>query len=122
MTATVTCTVNYVITGDLACIYVATGNASYGTSNSNAFTMTGLPGALQTTNSIAGPCAQIVDAGETQAGAVSIAAAGGTVTFLITTTTTLSGRVEYTQSSSNAFTASGTKGLGPGFMFVYPLA
>jgi hypothetical protein len=122
MTATVTCTVNYVITGDLACIYVTTANATYGTSNANTFTMTGLPGALQTVNSISGPCAQIVDAGQSQEGAVSIAAAGGTVTFSIATTTTLSGRVEYASSGSNAFTTSGTKGLGPGFMFFYPLA
>jgi hypothetical protein len=114
MSGSTTGAVNYTVTGNVCTIYVTSGIT--GTSNSTALTLTGIPSACQPANTQAGTCGLVEDSGHALLGAVSIT--GGTASFSLAVTSDVSNRVDFVTS---AFTASGTKGLPPGFLFMYTL-
>jgi hypothetical protein len=106
-------TVNYVVTGGHVMMYITASIT--GTSNTGTMTMTGLPVAVQPTNTTVVPCAKL-DIGSTVTNAAGTASiTGGTITFAVSQTT---GTVV---TYDNVFTASGTKGLGAGWCISYPL-
>lgn len=104
-------TVNYRIYGDIATGRVlctlTIANFISGTSNSAAMTMTGLPSACQPANASFVPSV-VYDNTGSEMGAANVS--GGVITFYMGSPLNASG-----------FTASGTKGLNPGWTITYDL-
>lgn len=114
MASATTGTVNYVVSGNIAIIYVV--SAITGTSDSTSMTMTGIPAQLQPINQTTWSLGQITDNGNSLTGAGSIS--GGTLTIGVDITNGVTNRV---QLAPTGFTSSGTKGLPAGFAMAYPL-
>lgn len=87
---------------------------TYGTSNTTAMTLTGLPAAIRPTQQTIVPCSTLTD----NTIAVEGAAAVGTGGSIIFTVDTVSG----TKIIPGAFVNSGTKGISTGWCITYPLA
>jgi hypothetical protein len=114
LTTSPTCNMEYRLTGTLVFLY-NTANCN-GTSNSNNFTMTGLPAAIQPTRAVTCLTVGQQDNGTALVGAADITAGSGTVTML---KQQVSGSNIITGAS--LWTASGTKGLTSVWTCIYDL-
>ena len=102
---------NWAVSGGIACIYFSIGNT--GTSNTAAFTMFGLPAALQPANG----ANAVLMYGLEDNGVISVGTArpsGNTVYFGKGTTGSYI-------TNESSWTASGVKGIQSGSVFTYPL-
>lgn len=106
MTATTTGAVRYAVNGKTVTLEAAA--AVTGTSNAATMTLSGLPAALTPANNVYVPAAALTDNGALVSGIAQVRT-DNTIVFG-------NGITNY---SANAFTTSGTKGLGAGFSLTY---
>lgn len=114
MTGATTGTINYHRTGNVIILYANT--AITGTSNTTSMTMTGLPAIVRPAADRTAPCGRLTDTGNTSLFGEATVSSAGVITFAINKTNAVA---NFVQSSSTAFTNSGTKGLTAQWSLVY---
>lgn len=102
-TAGLTRTLTYSVTGSIACFSIPSGT---GTSNTTAFTITGVPAAVQTTSVVASGVMEVEDNGVIKFAYWRMPSGSGTITFS-------------NGINGTAFTNSGTKGIDDNFTACY---
>lgn len=117
MTGTVNCSMKWRLTGSRVDLFLNSGSACTGTSNTTAMTMTGLPAAIQPSATTWLPCLG-VDSGATAFSScfIDTSSSASTIRFDRTNNT---GTV--TNFSATAWTNSGTKGIPVGWDVTYDL-
>ncbi len=115
MTAGTTGTVNWVRMGNLVTIYIV--SSITGTSNATTMTMTGLPAAIQPTNTQVVPTMLIEDNTVTNCGG-GAKISGSTITFFLAGS---SGAHIVADPAVPNFNAAGTKGLLAGWTITYAI-
>lgn len=116
MTATVTGTFNYVVSGDTVTLYSSSG--ILGTSNSTAMTITGLPNAINPVNAQLFVTWGVENSGTANNLAVAEINTNNTVTLGLSSSGASSTPVTF---GVNDFTSSGTKGINGGWTITYSL-
>lgn len=102
-TAGLTRTLTYSVIGSIACFSIPSGT---GTSNTTAFTITGVPAAVQTTSVVASGVMEVEDNGVIKFAYWRMPSGSGTITFS-------------NGINGTAFTNSGTKGIDDNFTACY---
>jgi hypothetical protein len=118
MTGATTGTLTWSVSGNIATLKNDTGLAITGTSNANSMSVTTLPAAIIPVSGVDVVCSRIVDNGLNLVGAITITGGASSATVWLEETTTVASRVH---ENANAFTTSGTKGIGTPFVCQWPL-
>lgn len=115
-TTTVTVTWNYILAAGMVTLYCKTGVS--GTSNSSSMDLTGIPTNLAPNyNSVSLVGGGLVNSGGSVLGVATYTGTPGTMVFGLAPVST---NLVFVAAVNN-FTASGTKGVGAGCLFSYPI-
>jgi hypothetical protein len=121
--STVTGTMDYYIIGSAAAgiVILFCENTISGTSNLDAFTVTGMPAAILPTNSYYAPSLTFLDNANNTMGAIAVTASSPWFVNVSCSNGNSSGNTFRMILSEVEWTASGSKGFGAGFSTWYPI-